>query len=82
MTLFQVLIGKVDGIPQEQLKEAYDELILYKGWTIVDICVVLFHFLTVLIIGCPILIITFANRLFYSPYNLNTPQQTLTIEDF
>jgi hypothetical protein len=71
-------MDKTEGISEKDLIQANNELILYPGWFFIDLIIVLFHFITALLLGCPIIIILVSSRLFYYPYNLNSPFYTLS----
>jgi hypothetical protein len=79
---FSLIMGTPEKVKTpEELKIANNELILFRGWWLVDTITVLAHFLTTIILIVPLFGFTLLERVMYSQFSLIPRQYLITMED-
>jgi hypothetical protein len=68
---FSLIMGAPDKIKTtEELRIANAELILFRGWMIVDFLTVLLHSITTVVLITPLFGFTLLERVMYAPFSL------------
>lgn len=70
-----------DKIEPSKLGEIIHDYVLFPGWPLADIMIVLFHICSVAVLTLPIILLGFLNETAYSDYSLNDPEQIMKFED-